>query len=337
MTNISVLKNTVRHIGVFRFSSLGDIVRTIPIIKTLRENYPEAKIEYIVAKGYEEFLIDCPYIDKLIIYDRKPGVKDLRGFLNFALFLRKRKYDLIIDLQDNTRSHILLKIIAPQHYISYIGDRFPELQSELLFHKYLEAVGIKSYKTQIELWTNEKDKKYCSDFFKENSIDVNSDLIIGFGIIGKWKTKRWLPERYAATGNLLIEKWGAKIIIFGGTSDIEDVKQISNSMKPKPAIAAGKMTLLQSAYAIKFCKIFICNDSSLMHIASLNNVPIISIFGPTNPKVNAPAGEHNAVLFGRLDCAPCHSSNCRFSTIKCMEDITVDMMWETIEKQRRYL
>jgi heptosyltransferase-2 len=124
----------------------------------------------------------------------------------------------------------------------------------------------------------------------------------------------------------LVNKYGGKAVIVGGQNDREIEAEVASSMKTGPIRAAGATTLGRLISLICRCKLFITNDSGPMHIAAALSVPIVAIFGPTNPDTTSPMGRA-AVVRHEFDCSRCLLRSCPIDH-RCMESITADEVYD---------
>jgi heptosyltransferase-2 len=161
--------------------------------------------------------------------------------------------------------------------------------------------------------------------------------IVGIAPGSVWKTKRWLPERFAALAKNLAAA-GAEVIFIGGREDAALVESIfAESGSSHVTSLAGKLTFLESAEAIRRCAVLVCNDSAPMHIAVAVRIPVVAIYGATIPGFGfAPYGERDLIIeTNGLACRPCaiHGGDvCPIGTFECMEKIAVDRVFAPVAR-----
>ena len=152
-----------------------------------------------------------------------------------------------------------------------------------------------------------------------------------------WNTKRWPSDRFAALAEKLVTR-GARVVVVGGQDDSGLLTPyLSPGSIPRVAVAAGHLTILQSAELIRRCRVLVCNDSAPMHLAVAVRTPVVALFGATIPEFGfAPTGEHDIVLETKgLPCRPCsiHGGDvCPVKTFVCMMDIPVERVVEAVER-----
>jgi len=140
----------------------------------------------------------------------------------------------------------------------------------------------------------------------------------------RWQTKKWPAEQFAA----LALKLPLKSVILGSAADRGTAKAIENQTKGKATSLAGETNIVELIWIIRSAKLVITNDSGPMHIAAACGIPVVAIFGPTNPIRTGPYGNRNIVVCSSLGCAPCYRRKCR--SIKCMNDMTAEMVFREI-------
>jgi heptosyltransferase-2 len=143
--------------------------------------------------------------------------------------------------------------------------------------------------------------------------------------------KMWYAERFAKVSDELVKKFGGKVIIFGGTKDLEAAKEVSRSMKTEAIFAAGMTTIRELIALISTCTVFITNDSGPMHIAAALGVPIVAIFGSTNPITTSPMGRAE-IIRHEVECSPCLLRTCPRDDHLCMELVETSEVIDGVEK-----
>jgi heptosyltransferase-2 len=159
-----------------------------------------------------------------------------------------------------------------------------------------------------------------------------SGVVIGISPVAAYGTaKQWLAERFWQLIEKIQENWSkCEILIFGSPKEREKISKIV-SQQSKVHNLAGKLSLGESITAISLCHIFISNDSGLMHTAASLRVPLVAIFGPTQPANTGPTNRQGIILHHPVDCAPCKNRNCPLDH-KCMAAIEVEEVWQALQR-----
>ncbi|MDI6785366.1 MAG: lipopolysaccharide heptosyltransferase II [bacterium] len=336
----------INKILIVRFSSIGDIILTTPILKALKEKYPEAKLFYVTKKEYIKLVELFPCVDYIFCLDSNNKIE---GLFKLIKKINLEKIDLLIDLHYSLRSIILYYFSFAKyklHYSKYRFIRFLRIffKWRLLskdihvidyYFKPLERLGINSNNREPELRINKDTQERIKEYLKISGV-TNNDLIIGICPGAKWETKRWPINKFVELGDKLISRLNAKVILIGDLNDLLIGEKIEYLMMNKPINLIGKTSLSELVALVKWCNIIITNDSSPLHVASSLKVPSISIFGPTTLDFGfGPYGEGHIVLEKDLSCRPCSShgsKKCPDQTFKCMKLITSDEVLQAVKK-----
>lgn len=143
--------------------------------------------------------------------------------------------------------------------------------------------------------------------------------------------KMWFPDRFAAVGDRIADNFSAKVVLFGSKGDRERAETVQKYSKNRFINLAGQTSLKEAVALIAACTLFITNDSGLMHLAGALGIPLVAVFGSTNPETTSPAGDKSVVIHHDVDCSPCLKKVCP-TDFKCMDMISSDMVYEAAEK-----
>jgi heptosyltransferase-2 len=166
----------------------------------------------------------------------------------------------------------------------------------------------------------------------ESSGVKESDSLVGISPGAKFgSAKEWFPERYAELAGRISAEMGARILILGSLGDRPVASQIGRGAKVSAIDLTGRTTLAQAIGLIARCRLFISNDSGLMHVAAALGIPLVAIFGSTDPLRTGPLNKNSRVFYKSLPCAPCLKTECPDDR-KCMALITVEEVFEEAKK-----
>ncbi len=326
----------ISKILVIKLRAIGDVLLSTPALKNLRHNFPNSKIDFLTEPPVKEIIDGNPFVDELIIFERENN--SIRKFLN----LRKRKYDLVIDLFCNPRSALMTFITGAKYRVGYAfrGRGYAyniklkprkEIHHNVEFNlDALRALGLEIIDKKIYMPTSEESENFAQKFWSENNL--NGEMVIALNPAGTWETKRWGLEKFAKLGDEIAEKFNAKILIlWGNEKELQDAEKISSMMKTKPIIPP-KTNLKQLASILKKCSFVVSNDSGPMHIATAVGTPTLGIYGPTNPYAQGPYGEkHLWVRKEDLNCIACNLTKCKIGNL-CMKELSVETVFDAFTK-----
>jgi len=328
------------NILIIKISAIGDVILATASIRAMRKKYPHAKIFCLVGTQSRQILQRCPYIDGVIVYDFKNTT--LKDILKIARELRRYAFDIVVDLQNNAKSHILAFLSAAMHRYGYANKKLSFLLNHRIKensiaiapveHQFrtLEMLGIDSDDTHLELWVSKEDEDYIDSFLESHWMGKKERLIgINLAASRKWLTKNWPLKNFARLCDEL-SKRNIRIVITGSQQDVDLAEALLKTTTSKPINATGQTSLMQLASLIKRCEVFLSADSAPLHIAAAVGTPVVALFGPTSPQRHMPPTKHFIVIRKKLVCSPCYKSTCK--TIDCMEQISSEEVLEAIEK-----
>jgi len=302
---------------VVRFSSIGDIVLTTPVVRMLKKQL-NAQVHYLTKSAYVSLLKNNPYIDS--VYQIEQSINEV------IADLKKENYDYIIDLHNNLRTQILkFRLGIPSRSFNKLNmekfmltsfkmDSLPQVH---IVDRYLDAVtnlGVKNDNEGLDFFLSAADKVELSLFPKN---------YIAFVIGGQHVTKI-LPNNKIIS---IIKKVEKPILLIGGPEEVVRGEQIISQTK-NTINTCGKYSLLQSAFLIQQAKLVITHDTGMMHIAAAFKKKIYSVWGSTVPAFGMypyKADENSKMIEVKdLNCRPCSKigyDKCPKGHFKCMQEI----------------
>ena len=324
-----------QKILLMRLSSLGDIVLTTPAIRAVRAHFPDAYIAMLVGKQAADVLQENPHLDEIITFDRLAKHKDTREMLRIIRILRERKFTLVLDLQRKFRTELLMYCSGA---VERVGKgrlctlRVPEQGNKHATAHYfdlLHAVGIPAVDQRLELFLAESERKEASQRLAAAGV-TEAGLKVGLFPGAGWKLREWMPDRFAAIGNRLVEHLNAEVLIFGGPKEAALVQIVANLMEVPAVPFAGNLQVRELAACIEKCDLFLTNDTGPMHIAAAVGTPTVSLFGPGNHIRFQPLGEFHRTIRHAVPCSPCKQFTDTCKNNICMQKITIDEVWQVI-------
>jgi len=341
----------VDSILIVKLSSIGDVVHSLPLLELLKENFPRARIDWLVEEDASQILKGHSAIDHVIVSRRKSWLRrmlkgaecasPLREAIQFFRELRTYEYDLVIDLQGILKSGVWVGFSKGKRKIGMVGAReggglflnerpVPVDYGQHAVDRYLklaEYLGcdLISWKGDIPVF--ESDKILIKRLL--SAAGFGKRPVIAINPMARWKTKLWEPERFAALADRLRDDLSCQIIFTGSMHDRAIIKNISGMMKNKPINLAGQTTLKELAYLYTKCKALVATDTGPMHIAAAMGCQVVALFGPTDFRRTGPYGKGHEAISMDVECSPCFKKKCEHMT--CMKSITVDRCFETVK------
>ena len=320
----------VNNLLIVRLSSLGDILLTTPLVRTIKNRYPKIEIDFVVRDEYKDVLTSNPHLrDLYIFYHDKFETKDLKDKLC------NNKYDLVLDLQNNIRSHRLLNCFGN----SVVKYKKHHVKKFLLVHlkmnklKDAPQIPVRYASVLDDFVLDEKGPKLFTD--KSPNLKLSdADKLVGMCPGSKHFTKMWPEDYYVQLGKTL-EQNGFTVVLFGGSDDKQICDRISSELHSAINLSNDN-DILQTAADMKMCDVIYCNDSGLMHTATAVGVPVIAFYGSTVKDFGfMPYKAKNLILENNsLSCRPCTHigrSSCPKKHFKCMKDISPQLAFEQLK------
>lgn len=316
---------------IIRFSSIGDIVLTSPLVRCLKNQLADCEIHYLTKNTFKEILSANPYLTKIYaIDDDVSEVADL---------LIKEHYDLIIDLHDNLRSHQVSLTLKIKTY-RYNKQRFKRFLLTQFKINVLNNHIVDRYFSAVKNLNVINDGKGLDYFIPDKDEISPSGLpfthLAGFCVIvvGARHFTKTIPLDKLKE---LCEKIKIPIMLIGGLNDSYNGTQLESVDKFKIYNACGKFNINQSAAIIKKAKFVITGDTGMMHIAAALNKRIIAVFGGTDKRLGfTPYNNNtNSVMIENTDlsCRPCHKHGldyCPKDHFKCMNDLDMQKVIDVL-------
>lgn len=329
---------------VINLMYIGDLLFATPLFRSLKQHDPTAHISLLVDTKYADAVRFNSNISELICIDKKGYHAKLSNFSRLIGELRKKKFDLVINLHRNERSSALAGFSGGKHIVGFSKPGFGMFFDKVIAERkdihqvqaYLEVLKVLDIPIDdygLEMDIDERSVIMADDLWKQAfpQQEVNYP-VIGLNTGGSWPTKRWTKAGFAELADNLLAR-GYGVCFFGGPMDEVDVDVILSKMKnadsPQLAVFTGKTTLLEMAALVKKCDAFVTGDSGPMHIAVSQKVPVISLFGPSDPVRYAPYRQREAVIIAARDCLACGQHDCVGH--ECMAEISPDLVLRKVE------
>ncbi|HOY63300.1 MAG TPA: glycosyltransferase family 9 protein [bacterium] len=332
---MAIDKSEIKKILIIKISAIGDIVRVFPAIVSVAKMFPEARISFMTSEQYVSLVEPCPYISEIIPYKKRRNLEGLPEFLKFAMGIRARGFDMVLNLQNTKRYDIIAKLSGASHTTKIVNLDRPVDGVEGVF-KVLATAGIEPKRRHYEFWFTDEDRERAGEFLARNGLS-ETDKIAGVNPGAGWKSKQWPVEKYAELSKRLVEKDGMKVVVFGSAEERSRAERIKLLAGEGVFVDSGESSIREAAFVISKCSTFISNDSGLMHIAAIQDVPTVGIFGSTNPAYHRPCREGNIAIFRAVDCSPCSSPECKldFEKYYCLTSISVDEVYKAVRSIKR--
>jgi heptosyltransferase II len=322
---------------------VGDAILALPALRAVRKRFPDAEIAIVARPYVADVYRNQEICNQLMPYDPKGLHAGFFGRERLAAELRAHEFDVALLLQNafdaawlawraniperigyarDGRSFLLTKAVpVPRYGEIPAHERFYYL--ELLRRAgLLDSVQDESF---ISLHVPEEKQQSAEEFLcKAGSRRGSLRIAIGAGA-SYGSAKCWVPSRFAEVANRLQAETVANVILFGTTAEAGVSAAISAKMQQPPIDLTGKTAIADLPALLSQCHLFIGNDSGAMHVAAAVGLPIVAVFGPTDPFGTSPVTQRCSIVQEKPYCSPCFLRRCP-TDHRCMTAITADMV-----------
>ncbi len=341
------------RILIIKTSALGDIIHALPVLSYLQQVAPEARIDWVVEEAFLELLSGNPLVDRLIPvafkrWRKAPfAVHTIREVRNFKKSLQEREYDLVFDIQGNTKSGMICWLARSHHKIGFsrenIQERFNTLftdqQITLYFgdrHATLGYLRVISSPFDID----------CAGFTLTTDINTDHEDVAAGRLLAQvdrgplllfhtgttWQTKLWHEKGWIDLGRELLTRHPhATILLSWGNEDEHQMtKRIADQLGSRVQVLE-RLSLKRFAALLKRVDVMVGGDTGPVHLAAAVGTATVSFYRCTDGSLNGPKGERHMILQSPLACTKCLKKTCERNA-ECIESITVETICSGVEK-----
>lgn len=320
---------------IIRFSSIGDIVLTSPVIRCLKNQFPEAEIHYLTKRRNADLLKANPYIEK--IYQLGDSLKETISEL------KSEKYDYIIDLHNNLRSlRVKLGLRTKSFSFNKLNIR-KLLLTQFKINTMPDCHIVDRNMATVSHFNVINDGNGLDYFIHEEDEIPITELpeifrngYVALVLAGTYTTKKMPVEKYRK----LISSSKHPFVLLGGKNECAMAAQILDWNTGNIVDFTGKLRINQSASLVKNARLVISNDTGLMHIAAAYHKKILSVWGNTTPELGMfpyLAGEGSEILeMKELSCRPCSKlgyHKCPKKHFRCMMDLPENRIFDWLKRE----
>jgi len=303
---------------------IGDAVMTLPALAWIRETYPRARITILAKPWVAAVYRLSPHVDDVLIFERPGRHEGSAGLFRLAGALRKEGFDAAILLQNAIEAAIIASLAGIPIRAGYNTDGRGILLTHAVvvnrevrrIHQtryYLEmvrALGCRGAETRPRLKLTGEMEEIGERVWRRYNLEGRPLAGMAPGA-AYGPAKRWPAARFSALADMLTETLAARVVLFGSAADGEVTGEVTAKARHDLLNLAGKTNLEEAVALIARCRLFVSNDSGLMHVSAALGVPTVAVFGSTNPVTTAPLGEKVRIVRKDIPCSPCLKKRCR--------------------------
>ncbi|MFC1488659.1 glycosyltransferase family 9 protein [Thermodesulfobacteriota bacterium] len=348
----NVLPNDIRNILLIQLGDIGDVVLSLPTIRALRENFPQANLIVAVMEKAGGLVEKCPWVRGVIAIkkNRWKWYKEITYQKAFFSHLRKYRFDMAVDLRTGTRGAILAFLSGARLRIGYYTNSEKPWRNRMFTHLHkpeprpgwhltefyqgiLRDFNVSTEKIWPEIRISVERQQSAEAFFRKENIPLDRP-IIAVQPFSLWKYKEWSIAKYIELISRITTEYKLTVILTGSSDEQRRAEEIAKKCGQDVFNLAGKTSIGMLSAVLKMCDLFVGGDSAGVHISAAVGIPTVSIFGPTAAFAWAPRGEKHSVIQKELPCVPCNLKGCDGKGIsQCLEELTVDEVVPAVKVQ----
>lgn len=333
---------------------VGDAILALPALRAVRSKFPDAEISILARPYVADIYRGQGICDELISYDYQGEHRGWSGRERLVSSLHSNHFDVAILLQNAFdaawlawRAHIPQRIGYARDARSFLltkpipVPRPGEIPPHEKFY-YLELIRRAGWLDslpqvdQISLQLSDSARRHAAETLIEAGARPSARRVAIAAGASYGSAKCWPPERFAEWANRFLAQIDADVILCGTSSEAPVSDAIIANMHRKPINLTGKTAIAELPALFSQCHLFLGNDSGAMHVAAAVGLPVIAVFGPTDPLGTAPVTPRCTIVQDKPYCSPCFLRRCP-TDHRCMKSVTPDMVEAAVEPWLREL
>lgn len=335
-----------QRVCLIKPSAFGDVVQTLPVLHALRRRFPHAHLAWVVNRNLIELLSGHPDLDEIIAFDRRGTWRNWR---RFAWSLRRRRFDVVFDLQGLLRTGVMsvatgasvrvgLQTAREGAHLAYhyqIAGTDRQRPAHARYWQLAEALGVADVPRINRISVPAATEQWAAVQCEQLAAPV---LAVHPG--ARWATKRWPIERFAAVASKAVRRFGYAVALVGTAEDGPLGRQFGELLRKFAPSArlldlTGATSLKQLAALLANVQCLLTNDSGPMHLAAALGTPVVGIFTCTDPLRSGPPGAQHELVVSRVDCAASYRKVCPYAGchyMACMQQLEVQEVWDALQR-----
>ncbi|MDX1905540.1 MAG: glycosyltransferase family 9 protein [Bacteroidia bacterium] len=316
---------------LLRLSSIGDIVLTTPILRSLHKAHPDWEVHYLTKPAFRQVLAHNPYVDKLHLLD-KNWQAQLR-------LLQAEQFDFVLDLHHNLRTWQIRRALGvpsrafdKRNFDKYLLVHLKQSLRPIphVVHRYgdtLKPLGVQLDEGGLDFFLPPELSGVATAILADAGLSAPMAVVLG----AQHRTKRWITAHFVKALNDL----GREVVLIGGPDARADADELMAGLRIPCLDAVARYDLLTSAALMRACTSVLTHDTGFMHIAAAFGMQVFSLWGSTVPALGMTPYHTPHVLLEntRLTCRPCSKighDDCPLGHFRCMQDLHPDQVVEAI-------
>lgn len=333
MDSSRIDKSAIQRILVVKPRAIGDVLLSTAVLPNLRKEFRDSRIDFLVESFASPVLEGNPYVDDVLSYDTR---KD--SSISIISRVRKRRYDLVIDLFANPRTAVITWLSGARYRVGFpfkwrrlayniiVPPRSGEVHNVEFNLDAIRRIGIGTDSPAPGFYLDEESRKRAAAFLSENKLESGKFIAINIG--GGWQIKKWPVDMFVELSATVDTRLHRRVVVLYGPSEEADASRISRA---SGAILAPPTSLKEMGAILRESEALVTNDSGPMHIAAALGVPTLAIFGPTSPGLQGPYGNVSEIVRNeKLDCLECNLTKCPIGN-PCMKGLDTTTVFDHLQ------
>jgi lipopolysaccharide heptosyltransferase I len=332
------------RIALIKPSALGDIIHSLPVLTALRRRYPQAHISWVVNRAYEPLLLGHPDLNETLSFDRglvRAGM--LQAGLTYARFLaamRRRQFDLVIDLQGLLRSGLMTAATGATRRVGFDSAR----EGARWFYTDVIAGADRDRVHAVDRYWLVAEAFGVGDAPKIFHVPLSktahdwAEAALGecarpwlFLAVGsRWVTKRWPPAHFAVLARQAQQQFGGTVVFVGAADETALARKTAALLSGPSRDLTGQTSLPQLGALLARADVMIANDTGPLHLANALGRPVIAPYTCTSVRLTGPYQAAAGAVETRIWCQGRYLKRC--PRLECMAELTPDRLWPPLER-----
>jgi len=344
-------RNEIRSICILRLNSIGEIIHTLPVVDVLKEKFPDARLTWIAEKQMAPLLKHHPGVDQLLLIDSRRWQRGLfspsvwKEVFLFLQYFRSQEFDVALDFQGIFRTSALARfsgagrrigMCRADRHLRWSGFLLNEMNHKTAGKSHrieknlamLESLEIDSanHALNFHIHADEEAVEYVSQELKK--LDLQDFILVNPG--GGWITKIWELQKFSKLIDSIYNDLNLPALILWGPGEKHMADRIARKCI-SPAVVSFSTNLSEAIALVAQSRLVVSGDTGPLHVASAMGIPVVGIYGPTDPNLNGPWNPHDSACSINYECSPCHLSVCPIG-MQCMKKLDVAPVLDAVKK-----